>query len=81
MSINQNFLVTETAKARTELETWVKQMAAHCDASTVHWCDGSQEEYDNLCGLLEKKEPSFAWTPKKDPIALPASATRAMWPV
>ena len=67
MSTNQNFLVTETAKARTELDTWVKQMAAHCDASTVHWCDGSQEEYDNLCGLLEKKGTFIRLNPEKRP--------------
>jgi phosphoenolpyruvate carboxykinase (GTP) len=31
---------------------WVRETAEHTQASAIHWCDGSREEYDRLCGQL-----------------------------
>ncbi len=31
---------------------WVRNMVALCKPDCVHWIDGSQEEYDALCGQL-----------------------------
>jgi phosphoenolpyruvate carboxykinase (GTP) len=31
---------------------WVDEIAALCTPDKIHWCDGSQEEYDALCNLL-----------------------------
>ena len=67
MTLSPNFYSTETAKARAELETWVNQIAKHCSASSIHWCDGSQEEYDNLCELLVKKGTFIRLNPEKRP--------------
>ncbi len=33
---------------------WVEKMAALCRPDRIHWCDGSKEEYDALCGALVK---------------------------
>ncbi len=34
------------------LRTWVADMAALCKPDHIHWCDGSQQEYDEMCNLL-----------------------------
>ena len=36
----------------TQLRNWVTEMAAHLQPDNIHWCDGSQEEYDAVCNLL-----------------------------
>ncbi len=34
------------------LQTWVDEMAALCGPDGVHWCDGSQSEYDRLLASM-----------------------------
>jgi phosphoenolpyruvate carboxykinase (GTP) len=34
------------------LRDWVAKVARQCKPDRIHWCDGSREEYDRLCGQL-----------------------------
>jgi phosphoenolpyruvate carboxykinase (GTP) len=39
----------------TELINWVNEVAALCKPDNIRWCDGSKEEYDELCSALVEK--------------------------
>jgi phosphoenolpyruvate carboxykinase (GTP) len=38
--------------ANKALLAWVEQVRALCKPARVHWCDGSQQEYDALCSQM-----------------------------
>jgi phosphoenolpyruvate carboxykinase (GTP) len=47
--------VTQASAARTtnrKLLAWVDEVAQLTQPDSVHWCDGSAEEYENLCRQL-----------------------------
>ncbi|KKK75021.1 hypothetical protein LCGC14_2877910, partial [marine sediment metagenome] len=31
---------------------WVQEVADMCQPDTIHWCDGTKEEYDKMMGLM-----------------------------
>src|SRR5436190_1833652 len=37
-----------------KLLDWVQQTAVWCTPERIHWCDGSQQEYNQLCDLMVK---------------------------
>jgi phosphoenolpyruvate carboxykinase (GTP) len=43
-------IISEGVKpANPKLLAWVEEMVALCKPARLHWCDGSQAEYDALC--------------------------------
>ena len=49
------------------LLAWVDEMEQLCKPDHVHWCDGSQEEYDRLCELMVKGGTFIRLNPEKRP--------------
>jgi phosphoenolpyruvate carboxykinase (GTP) len=46
---------------------WVADMAALCKPDTIHWCDGSDEEYGRLCQELVRAGTFRQLDPRKRP--------------
>ncbi len=71
-------LGTPTYVKNAKLIAWVADMAALCKPRHIHWCDGSQAEYDTLCadlvaaGTFKKLNPAkrpgsfLAWSDPSD---------------
>ncbi|NTW02440.1 MAG: phosphoenolpyruvate carboxykinase, partial [Oscillochloris sp.] len=49
------------------LEEWIKEMVALCQPDAVHFCDGSQEEYDALCEQMVESGTFIRLNPEKRP--------------
>lgn len=61
-----NFTIPEYVKNQA-LRRWVEEMVELCKPDSVHWCDGSQEEYDALCELMVQKGTFIRLNPEKRP--------------
>lgn len=49
------------------LRAWIEEMVALCKPDAVHWCDGSQEEYEALCEQLVRTGTFIRLNPEKRP--------------
>ncbi|RPI65707.1 MAG: phosphoenolpyruvate carboxykinase (GTP), partial [Ignavibacteriales bacterium] len=50
-----------------KLINWVNDNIALCKPKDVHWCDGSDKEYDILCERLIKSNTFIKLNSKKRP--------------
>jgi phosphoenolpyruvate carboxykinase (GTP) len=67
MKLQSNLTDLEPYAVRDDLRNWVEQIASQCEAEDIHWCDGSQQEYDSLCNLLVQKGTFIRLNPEKRP--------------
>src|ERR1043165_7641599 len=67
MRTQTNFKTYEDTVISGRLETWVDQIASQLNPENIHWCDGSQEEYDYLCNVLVTKGTFIPLNPEKRP--------------
>jgi phosphoenolpyruvate carboxykinase (GTP) len=67
MTPQSNFASYERLLVPPKLENWVNQVANQCEAESIYWCNGRQEEYESLCKLLVKKGTFIPLNPEKRP--------------
>lgn len=51
----------------TEAKKWIEDIIALCQPDQVHWCDGSDQEYNDLCELLVESGTFTRLNPKLRP--------------
>ncbi len=67
MNHKSKFPFYESSPVKSELESWVNDIANQCGAKDIHWCDGTKQEYDSLCQLLVKKGTFIKLSNEKRP--------------
>jgi phosphoenolpyruvate carboxykinase (GTP) len=48
----ESSVATDAPTSHARLKAWVDEVAELTQPDSIHWCDGSQEEYDDLCQLM-----------------------------
>ncbi|HYD49551.1 MAG TPA: phosphoenolpyruvate carboxykinase (GTP) [Terriglobales bacterium] len=51
----------------TKLQEWVRTVAAMCQPDSIHWCDGSDAEYQKICELMLHSGTAKRLNPAKRP--------------
>lgn len=50
-----------------QLETWIKEIVSLCEPESVHYCDGSQQEYDQMTQKMVEQGTFIPLNPKLRP--------------
>jgi phosphoenolpyruvate carboxykinase (GTP) len=50
-----------------KLDQWVKEIEAMCKPDSIHWCDGTQAEYESLCRQMVEAGMATPLNPAKRP--------------
>jgi phosphoenolpyruvate carboxykinase (GTP) len=50
-----------------DLQEWVRQVADQCKPDAIRWCDGSAEEYQEMCNMLVSKGTFIRLNEEKRP--------------
>ncbi len=58
--------IPEFVKNRAFL-AWLKEVVDLCQPQAIHWCDGSEAEYDRLCALMVENGTFRRLNPEKRP--------------
>jgi len=53
--------------SHSKLQSWVEEIADLCQAESVYWCDGSDEEYERLIRLMVDGGTARPLNPEKRP--------------
>ncbi len=53
--------------SKTDLKTWVDNIATYCEAESIYYCNGSDEEYTTFCNKLVDKGTFIRLNPEKRP--------------
>lgn len=59
--------ITGAGTKYTRLLNWIRRTADHCQPDRIHICDGSREEYDQLCEQMVKNGTFIRLNPEKRP--------------
>ena len=57
----------EYPNVSSKLQRWVERQAELCTPTQVHWCNGSQEEFDSLCAQMVASGSLIQLNPAKRP--------------
>jgi phosphoenolpyruvate carboxykinase (GTP) len=63
----QEFEIETMRVQNIELDRWVSEIALLCNPAEVHWCNGSKEEYNELCERLVDKGTFIRLNSEKHP--------------
>ncbi|AWT59679.1 MAG: phosphoenolpyruvate carboxykinase (GTP) [Rhodospirillaceae bacterium] len=57
----------ESATKHFALNKWIEDLETQCQPARIHWCDGSQEEYNTLCEEMVQSGTFIRLNPETRP--------------
>jgi len=60
-------MIAQIHATNARLAEWVEDEVRLCKPERVHWCDGSQEEYNQLCALMVQNGTAIKLNEEKRP--------------